>query len=230
MKIKKIAASLCYLLFLSLFIFQIYLELKQHVVILPQVRMVIIFFFSVMIFSATTLLKSVLKKDTDKRKAVRICILFLFAVYLFNLGILLFLDTGFRLHGYRETLDYNRYLRLNTNFKPFATIHRYYQAFIRHRIGIYYVIVNLAGNLFAFAPFGFFLPVLSKQFLKFRNYIPITAIIIVFCEAVQFYYQIGSCDIDDFILNFTGAFLFFLILRTKWVQTYFAKHHITELK
>jgi glycopeptide antibiotics resistance protein len=72
---------------------------------------------------------------------------------------------------------------------------------------------NLLGNIFAFSPLGFFLPLL---FIKCDS--PKINFLVSFClslviEIVQFLFYLGTCDIDDLILNVLGSLLGYGVFR-----------------
>jgi len=226
--VKKILSAFFYFLFFLLFISQILLELNPEILVPAKQKVVIMLLLAGLSVSAALFRSGSQKEDEKKYQSSRTCVFLLFLVYLFNLVILLFFDPGFRLSGYQQTPDYSLYLSLNTNFVPFSTIMRYYAAWRRHSIPMYYVVVNLLGNFLAFAPFGFFLPVLRERFFALSRFLPAAAAMIVFAEAAQFVFRVGSCDVDDFILNFSGTVLVFLIVRTKSSRTFLAKHHIVR--
>jgi hypothetical protein len=72
--------------------------------------------------------------------------------------------------------------------------------------------VYLAGNLIGFSPLGFFLPVLFPKQRKFKAF-TITVVSALAClEFAQLITMRGSFDIDDIILNTSGACLGFWIL------------------
>jgi Glycopeptide antibiotics resistance protein len=72
---------------------------------------------------------------------------------------------------------------------------------------------NLLGNIVPFAPIGFLLPVV---FDKLKSFLPLflTSLgIIVFFELFQLVTKLGSCDIDDVILNMLGVVIGYLVLK-----------------
>ena len=72
-------------------------------------------------------------------------------------------------------------------------------------------IINLVGNIAIFIPFGFFLSFLVK---RYRNYF---RIFIFLCEFIQYYFKVGTFDIDDIILNLLGVtigYLLFVVFRS----------------
>jgi len=91
------------------------------------------------------------------------------------------------------------------NLKPFTEIKRYIN--YSREIGSFNVILNLAGNVVCFMPFGFVLPVLSN---RQRNVFKVTFLSLlcsVVIELIQLVSKLGSCDVDDVILNTSGGFL-----------------------
>lgn len=133
---------------------------------------------------------------TYKLRALFIIILIAYLVYL---AYLTFFD---QLYG-RESFH------RSVNLIPFKTIIHY--IVIQNDINI--VIINIAGNIAAFLPMGFLLPlVLGKtaQFLKVMSAVLIATVTI---ELLQYAYGVGVTDIDDVILNILGGGLGYLLNR-----------------
>lgn len=66
-------------------------------------------------------------------------------------------------------------------------------------------VINLGGNVGMFLPLGFLLPWMFRKLRKLWKVLLATAVIIILVEIVQLFSLLGSCDIDDLILNVTGA-------------------------
>lgn len=66
-------------------------------------------------------------------------------------------------------------------------------------------IVNLAGNICLFIPFGILFPIVFKKFSKFCHIMLFGLALSVFIECMQFFVE-RSTDIDDVILNCIGVF------------------------
>lgn len=103
-----------------------------------------------------------------------------------------------------------RYGRSNVNgyrynLIPFSEIGRYVSR--RGVFGTELFSLNIIGNIVAFIPFGFCMPLLSKAYRNFwiivLNGFCITACI----ETVQLIFKVGSFDIDDIILNVAGVII-----------------------
>ncbi len=125
----------------------------------------------------------------------------LFAYYIWMLLNLLFFDAAFgRTAG---TGGLNRV--------PFLTIRNYLRAYKLGNISLKWVLVNLAGNLAAFAPMGFFLPALYPKQRHFFVFVPTVTVMVALVEIFQYLTRTGSCDIDDLILNTAGAFIIWIV-------------------
>ena len=74
------------------------------------------------------------------------------------------------------------------------------------------------GNLAAFAPFAFFLPVLFNKMRSFKNFLIAMIIIVLTAEISQMILLTGAADIDDLILNVLGATVAFGLLKTKYID------------
>ncbi|MCD7859453.1 MAG: VanZ family protein [Firmicutes bacterium] len=66
---------------------------------------------------------------------------------------------------------------------------------------------NLAGNVAAFLPLGYFLPALWRRQRRFFAFSLTALLLIALVELAQLLTLRGSCDIDDLILNYPGALL-----------------------
>lgn len=131
----------------------------------------------------------------------RICLWVIFIIYMAVLFFLVFIAG-------RRHLDYYRY-----NLVPFTEIRRYMnELFCRRLIRI--SLENLFGNVIAFMPFGFFIPALLQKKKKFFNIVTTGAVTCLFSmtiETAQLLCRVGSCDVDDVILNTFGGILGFLV-------------------
>ena len=107
--------------------------------------------------------------------------------------------------GYDPTLPYMDQLKFNLT--PFATISRYVQHLTwANRQDLWgSAAVNLLGNIIMFIPLGFFLPRVVPALGKFWRTVLVTVLIITAVELAQLFTLLGSCDIDDLILNVMGA-------------------------
>lgn len=132
------------------------------------------------------------------------------AIYIFALYYILFRLVGREMVVVSEQMMENYNYWNSVNLVPFKTIGEYVAAAIDGSIRGH-AIRNLFGNLFLFFPVGFYLPFFVKKVNKLKIYSIIMALSIIAIEIVQLATKSGSLDIDDFILNFIGALIGFLV-------------------
>lgn len=88
----------------------------------------------------------------------------------------------------------------NVNLVLFSSIFPYLR-----NIGEPYAFRNIAGNIAAFIPLGFF--VFDKFYNRFFKTIITCVIIILMIECAQLVFKIGIFDVDDILLNTLGCLL-----------------------
>lgn len=131
----------------------------------------------------------------------------LFVLYAAVMIYLLFLQRM----GMQTDMSYAEQIRSNCNLIPGSTIARYVRAVLRvlrgvgNPIMIRYAAINLVGNIVVFIPLGLFLPGLFPKQRRFWRFLLTVAALIVVVEVVQLLTFLGSCDVDDLILNVVGA-------------------------
>ena len=135
-----------------------------------------------------------------KKRLGRIFARIVFVLYLMVLAYFLFFSERY---GRGEAQAY-RY-----NLKPFREIERYIH--YREQLGWEYFIVNIYGNILAFLPFGFFLPIISAANRKFFNVALYSFEFSLGIELVQLSFQVGIFDVDDLIMNTIGGILGFIL-------------------
>lgn len=91
------------------------------------------------------------------------------------------------------------------NLELFKEIKRFYQ--YRHQLGITAFLLNVVGNVVAFMPCGFFLPIVSRRSKKWYNAIGLCFSLSLCIETVQLVFKVGSFDVDDLLLNTVGGVL-----------------------
>lgn len=132
----------------------------------------------------------------------------LFVAYV---AVMLWLLFGQRL----DSVIYQQGLADSINLQPFATVRMYWKL-LRQSGNDYYVrhaVINLVGNVVMFVPLGYFLPCLFGKLQSFFKAVLFALCLIVTVEAVQYFTMLGTCDIDDLILNLIGVALGYPIWR-----------------
>ena len=141
-----------------------------------------------------------------------------FLLYLWMILSFTLLDQGLRLSADRLAeqglTPRQYYLRWFVNFRPFESIYTVYiKGLLDGYVNLRYTLLNLLGNLCAFMPFAFFLPAFFRPMRRWYVFLPTILLIVAAVEGMQFWLMVGSCDVDDLILNAGGAFLLFWLLR-----------------
>ncbi len=141
----------------------------------------------------------------------------LWVLFILYALLMLYLLLGQR-QARRGFPGYGGTLRADLNLVPFHTIRQYIVFWARGiREGkpadIRIAAVNLLGNVVMFVPLGIFLPALWKRLRVFPRFLLCTAALVAAVEITQLFTLLGSCDIDDLILNLFGACAGFGIFR-----------------
>lgn len=127
----------------------------------------------------------------------------LFIIYLISISYFLFFSERY---GRTEGSDGYRY-----NLVLFQEIKRFLR--YRHTIGFEGFVVNFFGNILAFAPFGFCLPVVSPRDKKFYKVVIWSFLFSLTIETIQLLYKIGIFDVDDLLLNTIGGIIGYILYR-----------------
>ena len=99
---------------------------------------------------------------------------------------------------------------------PFETVCRYVRL-LGHPDSAYVwiAVVNLFGNILMFVPLGLLMPEAYPRTARWWKVLSITAGVIAAVEVTQMLTLLGTCDVDDLLLNLLGAAMgygLFLIL------------------
>lgn len=137
--------------------------------------------------------------DMDRRrKSIKI----LFGLYgLMMLWLLLFRRIGSN-HG-----------QPGLNLEPLDTVKRYLWVLQHSTIAAQrqWASANLLGNVGLFLPFGIFLPLLFQSMKHFWRFLLCATLSVLTVELLQLLTGLGACDVDDLILNLSGAIAGWLI-------------------
>jgi glycopeptide antibiotics resistance protein len=160
-----------------------------------------------------------MRKDliTVCRKLIKIIFIILFMLYL---SYLIYLTFFSRLYG-------RAYIFRSINIIPFKTIIEFLTAKINTDI----IVTNIIGNIAAFMPMGFLLPIIFKRLKTINRLIAAILFATVSIEVIQYIAGVGATDIDDIILNLSGGILGYLIYKV-FVKTIegLIKHENSRVK
>jgi glycopeptide antibiotics resistance protein len=121
-------------------------------------------------------------------------------------GLLVYVSfISWRLFFFAYTDNYRSQLnRIRYNLVPFKTIANY----IRNSGSVDFdvLIYNLAGNVVAFMPLGFFLPFAFRGIGALKTFF-LSFAFIVCAELMQLVSRRGVFDVDDVLLNMIGSMI-----------------------
>ncbi len=133
----------------------------------------------------------------------------IFTIYflLFLLFIILKFDGSFNtlINTHNNIINNRDNGILNINLVPFRTIFGYLR-----NLPSGFAVYNLFGNIIPFVPLGYFISLYFNKSM-FIKIIFIFSFILFLIEFIQFIFLIGFFDIDDFILNFIGLIIGYII-------------------
>ena len=136
-----------------------------------------------------------------------------FLAYVFWMLYLLF---GQRM-GQTADGTYWQQIQANVNLRPLETVWRFGWV-LRNSddpVAIRHAVINLAGNVVMFVPLGLLTPCIWVSMRKFWRHFLYMVLIIVSIEVLQLVTLLGSCDVDDLLLEDVKAFARFLQERMK---------------
>ncbi len=144
------------------------------------------------------IIKQNYNKSTIKSIIRILCTIFLLLYIIYLLYLVFFSSYYGRAFSHRSI-----------NFVPFKTIIAFTDL-STHSLNA--IITNLLGNIAAFVPMGFLIPITfnirNNRFIKVFIVVLFATICI---ELSQYIMRVGTCDIDDVILNVLGGMVGYVI-------------------
>ena len=136
-----------------------------------------------------------------KGKKERIISIIIFVIYIIALCYFLFFAESM---GRTTRGDEYHY-----NLQPLFEIKRIWRS--SHILGMKYVILNFAGNVIAFIPFGYLLPKMVKKKPRLFHTVLFSFEFSLLVELIQLISRTGSFDVDDLILNTFGGLIGYIL-------------------
>lgn len=156
------------------------------------------------IFLLIAYLLFIKKEDNQKLKKEITWILFiLYIIFLLSTIVYTKLTTG---AIYPE-------LNIKSNLVPFTSIIETITLLLTKTQGFYYIFDYLILDIILFIPLGLFLPILFPKTKKIKNFILICLTISIIKELFQLLLNVGMFNIDDIILNLSGAIISYTIFK-----------------
>lgn len=140
---------------------------------------------------------------SNYKKIILILLKVVFIIYVAILAYFVFFS-----ERYGRDMVHTEYRYNLTMFKELGRFFKY-----RKNIGLEGFIVNMFGNILAFAPFGFLFPAISKDRRKLKDVVLNTFFFSLSIELIQLISKVGVFDVDDLFMNTLGGLLGFLTFK-----------------
>lgn len=145
-----------------------------------------------------------MEKKRQIRRYVRIASRILLCLYLFFIARRMFFHAyGTYYRSYSAAPEYN--------LIPFKTITSLIIDFKYYELEVW--IYNLFGNVVAFIPLGFLLPIVLGAERKLTATVIYSLILLLAAETAQLVFRVGVFDVDDIILNMLGVFVGYMLYK-----------------
>jgi glycopeptide antibiotics resistance protein len=212
-----LAASLFLLLFFTL---EVLLRLPQSAVSRSLLLRSVLLILIGLLFYMGGLLHV---DRTGSNTVLRALFLLFLLLYLYLLADLTLLEKGFGRGGLMDDVGDKRtyYLENYVNLIPCHSIYTVYiKGFINGYVSPYYMVINLLGNVCMLMPLSLLLPAAMRAARRWFIFLPILLGTILGIELLQLWFMRGSCDVDDLLLNFSGAAALYFLMRIPPVRRF----------
>ena len=218
-KLYKILVFIFYLLSLFILLFCLKVRFSKGIYLYTNARLILLTIACIFIYIAGLIL---VKKLNYTKRVLKINLIIYFIIYTVTIIELTLFDEIFGRNGI-VLIDWNKelldtYMKYSFNMMPFSTIRLFVNGYINGYVNLKDFSINIFGNLFAFTPYGMFIPLIFKKINKYYKFLLLMIILVICIELLQFITLSGSCDIDDLILNVMGASIIYFIFRIKIVR------------
>ena len=177
---------LCYILSILLFLIYLRFEYDPNIELNYFVRLFMVIIASILIIIGNIIYgNNYVDKIEDKNKISKFSMSIVFIYYMVIFA------------RYDSVYGYN--------FIPFKSIYGALKS-----DNLYFMIINILGNLLVFMPLEYFIINLFKV-KKFSLNFMLSFVLILIIEILQFVFKVGVFDIDDILLSVLGMMIFFVI-------------------
>lgn len=128
--------------------------------------------------------------------------------YISSTMLILYLSYLIYLTFFAHTYGRNVFHR-RLNIVPFKTIIK----FLTSSYNLKVIMTNIAGNIAAFVPMGFLLPIAFNRLNSFRRVLMVVFSATMSIEIFQYIFAVGTSDVDDVILNVLGGILGYFMMK-----------------
>ncbi len=146
-------------------------------------------------------------KDRTRKRMKSAAKVFFF-LYIIVLSYFLFFSESLGRGSFSTGYRYN--LELLAEIKRFIKYREY--------VGFDIFVINILGNVIAFMPFGFLLPLIDRKYRRFFYVAFLSLLFSLAVEGIQMLTHVGIFDVDDILLNTIGGVLGYLLFSVaNWI-------------
>ena len=217
---NKIISITLYICAFSLIIIYFYVDIFSYFKHTPISRILLLVTIVVLMqFGAYFLIKYNSKYNNTINKINLVIWLVLYIILLLTVTLFdnYFFRNGFLFVKWNRVVLYDYFYNV-VNFIPFKVITEFIIDLINGETKLSLFFYNIFGNFLILTPFAFFLPKLFKKQNNLKIFLLTMFIIVTAIEFIQFITLSGTFDVDDYILNISGAYLMFKLLKKEKIK------------
>lgn len=219
---KSIKAASYFMYACAAVMIAIYFYLDITVTLRAHVRLVLLALICALGYFAGLLLAKKEPKESAER-IMKATFFVFFILYIHLLLTLVLFDEYFGRNGFSALLnitweELGAHIKESTNLIPFKSLVCFFDGIADGSVSIRAFVINIFGNIAAFVPFAFFVPLLFKKVRSLGRFLIFIVCTVCTLEIMQLLLFTGLCDIDDLILNSLGACAAYALLHTKFIK------------
>ncbi len=217
---NKVISIILYSLSILLIQLYFYIEFLSKNTYSPIIRILLLLLVVVLTYFGAYFGKKYNNKYKNTFYRLNLIIWFiLYVIFLFKITLLdlYYFRNGFLLVKWNKVVLYDYYYNV-VNFIPFRMIIKLFSEYFDGDLTLSLLINNTLGNFIICMPFAFFLPRLLKKENNLKVFLITMFVIVSVIELTQFLTLSGTFDVDDYLLNISGAIIMFKLLHNNKIN------------
>ena len=217
---NKVISIILYCLSILLIQLYFYIEFLSKNTYSPIIRILLLLLVVVLTYFGAYFGKKYNNKYKNTFYRLNLIIWFiLYVIFLLKITLLdsYYFRNGFLLVKWNKVVLYDYYYNV-VNLIPFRMIIKLFIEYFDGDLSLTLLIQNIIGNFVVCMPFAFFLPRLLKKENNLKVFLITMFVIVSVIELTQFLTLSGTFDVDDYLLNISGAIIMFKLLHNNKIN------------
>ena len=217
---NKVISIILYSLSILLIQLYFYIEFLSKNTYSPIIRILLLLLVVVLTYFGAYFGKKYNNKYKNTFYRLNLIIWFiLYVIFLLKITLLdsYYFRNGFLLVKWNKVVLYDYYYNV-VNLIPFRMIIKLFIEYFDGDLSLTLLIQNIIGNFVVCMPFAFFLPRLLKKENNLKVFLITMFVIVSVIELTQFLTLSGTFDVDDYLLNISGAIIMFKLLHNNKIN------------